>query len=230
MSWLLGARYWLNQQWSQSEEGRVWLCWVSITHTGTLMWGGGATVWREGGRGACMSGQVSGFCVLKKSIKPEGVGLNHTHSSSCLSFIVPHTHTETLNPEPGLGHLSHAEERGWKKLWTWSACFEVGAVILRALSIEGQAGPPSLVSSRPSCNYSTHLKCKAQGDRGGQVSSDTLSLVKHIVQTSKEISSPKPVVGAGASESNAVMMEPRGLTPLCALTDCSLKSTSLVGG
>lgn len=62
------------------------------------------------------------------------------------------------------------------------------------------------------------------------MSSDTLSLVKHIVQTSKEISSPKPVVGAGASESNAAMMEPRGLTPLCALTDCSLKSTSLVGG
>lgn len=68
------------------------------------------------GEGACMSGQVSGFCVLKKSIKPEGVGLNHTHSSSYLSFIVPHTHREILNPEPGLGHLSHAEERGWKKL------------------------------------------------------------------------------------------------------------------
>lgn len=62
------------------------------------------------------------------------------------------------------------------------------------------------------------------------MSSDTLSLVKHIVETSKEMSSPQPVAGAGASESNAAMMELRGLTPPCALTDRSLKSTSLVGG
>lgn len=229
MSWLLGARYWLNQQWSQSEEGRVWLCWVSITHTGTLMWGGGATVWREGGRGHACQGRWVDSVFSRKVLSLRGWAWI-THTPPPTSHSSCHTHREILNPEPGLGHLSHAEERGWKKLWTWSACFEVGAVILRALSIEGRAGPPSLVSSRPSCNYSTHLKCKAQGDRGGQVSSDTLSLVKHIVQTSKEISSPKPVVGAGASESKAAMMEPRGLTPLCALTDCSLKSTSLVGG
>lgn len=72
------------------EEGRVWPCWVSITHRGTLMWGrwrGASNVRRRGGWGgrgwgcrgrAGMSGQVSRFYALRKSIEPEGVGLNHT--------------------------------------------------------------------------------------------------------------------------------------------------------
>lgn len=41
-----------------------------------------------------MSGQVSRFYALKKSIEPEGVGLNHTHSSFYLPFTLnTHTHT-----------------------------------------------------------------------------------------------------------------------------------------
>lgn len=225
--WVL-ATDWTSSGVSQRREGCGSAGYPLLTPAlwcgvGGLLYGG------KGGGGHACQGRWVDSVFSRKVLSLRGWAWI-THTPPPASHSSCHTHTETLNPEPGLGHLSHAEERGWKKLWTWSACFEVGAVILRALSIEGQAGPPSLVSSRPSCNYSTHLKCKAQGDRGGQVSSDTLSLVKHIVQTSKEISSPKPVVGAGASESNAVMMEPRGLTPLCALTDCSLKSTSLVGG
>lgn len=94
-----------ERQLSWLEEGRVWPCWVSITHRGTLMWGRwrGASMYEEvrgwgwgvgGRRGqAGVSGQVSRFYALSKSIEPEGVGLNHTHSYLCLPFILEHTHT-----------------------------------------------------------------------------------------------------------------------------------------
>lgn len=77
---------------------------------------------REGGR-VGMSGQVSRFYALRKSIEPEGVDLNHTlrlliltRARTCTRTYT-RTRAHTQNPEPGLATLLvPVQERHWKKL------------------------------------------------------------------------------------------------------------------